>query len=147
VFATLTISDAGIDFPAPPDSLSQPAWKNWFNKHQFGLSEKWLSELDKFRPGDPAVEPVKREVRPTLEQAVRDEQRVWHGWYGRHGGEVRFLGDHESVHLLLIPMFGAASLWILAMLARRVPAVTKLALPARGAPRTRKADARRGRRS
>lgn len=147
VFATITLGDNGIDFPTPPDSLSQPAWSNWFRKHQLVLSEKWLNEIDKFRPGDAAVEPAKAAIRPTLEQAVRDEQRVWHGWYGRHGGEVKFLGDYESVHLLLIPVLGAACLWMLAMLARRVPAVTKLALPARGSPRTRKADARRARRS
>src|SRR5262249_725221 len=68
VFATLTVNDAGIDFPAPPDALSQPAWSNWFRKHQFGLSEKWLSEIDKFRPNDPAVEPAKSAIRPTLDQ-------------------------------------------------------------------------------
>ena len=144
VFATLTMNDAGIDFPAPPDSLSQPAWSNWFRKHQFGLSEKWLTEMDKFRPGDPAVEPAKAAIRPTLDQAIKDEQRVWHGWYARHGGEVRFLGDElgdtGAMLLVMIALAGVA-LW---QLARALP---KPALPTREAPRPRKPDARRARRS
>src|ERR1051326_3343138 len=44
VFATLAVGDAGIDFPAPADTLSQPAWGNWFRKHQLAYSEKRWEE-------------------------------------------------------------------------------------------------------
>jgi hypothetical protein len=124
VFATLTLSDAGIDFAAPPDSLSQPAWSNWFRKHQFGLSEKWLREINSFRPGDPAVESAKAAIRPTLEQAIRDEQRVWHGWYGTHGGEVTFLGDQfgaQDVTSAMLVVLAVGALWAMG---RRIPRAT-----------------------
>jgi hypothetical protein len=121
VFGTLALAGDNIDFPMPPDTLSQPAWANWFRKHQVGLSRKWLHELDGFRPGDPAVEPSKAALRPTLEKAIADEQRVWHGWYGAHGGEVTFLGDHfddSDVMSGVLAILAAGVLWTMA---RQIP--------------------------
>ena len=94
-FGGLIVGASGIDMATQgPDSLSTTAWSNWFRKHQFAYSEKWLRELAAFRPNDPSLEPTKAAIRPTLEKTVADEQRVWHGWYGRHHGEMTFFGDH-----------------------------------------------------
>ncbi|HXK02354.1 MAG TPA: hypothetical protein VMS37_08125 [Verrucomicrobiae bacterium] len=122
VFSGLTLSNAGIDVATPgAESLSSAAWGNWFRKHQYALSERWSRELAGFRPNDPAAEQTKAAIRPTLEQSLRDEGRVWHGWYRNHGGEIVFLGDHfgdsdaTSVVMLLLAM---GLLW---KMGRRVP--------------------------
>jgi hypothetical protein len=117
------VSDAGIDIAAQgPDSLSAAAWGNWFRKHQYRYSERWLREINAFHPNDPALEPAKTAIRPTLEQAIRDDQKVWHGWYASHGGEIEFFGDHfgsgDATSAVLV-LLAVAVLWTMA---RRVPA-------------------------
>jgi hypothetical protein len=121
IFGTLSLAGGNLDFPAPPDTLSQPAWANWFRKHQFGLSQKWIREMDAFRPGDPAVEPAKAAIRPTLDNAIRDGDKVWHGWYAAHNGEVEFLGDRfgdTQVPATLLVLLGGFALWLAA---RQIP--------------------------
>jgi hypothetical protein len=121
VFGTMTLTADNIDFPAPPDTLSQPAWANWFRKHQVALSRQWLREMDGFRPGDPAVEPTKAALRPTLDKAISDEQRVWHGWYGAHGGNVTFLGDHLGDSDVMSAVLVILAIGALFSIARRMP--------------------------
>lgn len=122
VFSGLMLSKAGIDIATPgPHALSAAAWGNWFRKHQYALSEKWSRELAAFRPNDPAVEPTKSAIRPTLEQSLRDEERVWHGWYRNHDGEIVFFGDHfgdSDVASVLLVLLAMVLLWTMA---RRVP--------------------------
>jgi hypothetical protein len=122
VFGGLVLANGTIDMAVSgPDALSGPAWMNWFRKHQYEYGEKWLRELQAFHPGDPAFEQTKAAIRPTLEQAIRDDERVWHGWYRRHDGQTEFFGDHfgaTDVTSGLLILGAAGVLW---MMAKRIP--------------------------
>jgi hypothetical protein len=115
VFNGLTISGAGVDIGTPgPDSLSSAAWGNWFRKHEYALSRQWTRDLAALRPNDPALEPAKAELRPTLEKSLRDEEDIWHGWYRAHGGEIVFFGDHfgdSDVTSAILAILAIALLW------------------------------------
>jgi hypothetical protein len=133
VFGGLTLSAAGIDIAtANSDSLSSAAWGNWFRKHQYSLSHQWARDLAAFRPNDPALEPTKAAIRPTLEQSFRDEDRIWHGWYGAHGGHIVFLGDHfgdSDIPSVILGTLAIALLWRfgrVGLLACPAPKVRKL---------------------
>jgi hypothetical protein len=129
VFGGLTLNAAGIDIAtANPDSLSSAAWGNWFRKHQYALSRQWSGDLAAFRPNDPALEPTKAAIRPTLEQSLRDEDRIWHGWYAAHGGHIEFLGDamgDSNIPSVLLLALALALLWTVAHIVprqQRIPA-------------------------
>ena len=68
-----------------PDSLSAAAWNNWFLKHQYALSAAKLAELWQHHP-DAAV-PMQIQI------SLHEDELYWHGWYARHNGSIRFLGD------------------------------------------------------
>ena len=140
VFSGLTIGNAGIDIATPgPDSLSSAAWGNWFRKHQYALSEKWSRDLAAFRPNDPALEPTKAAIRPTLEQSIRDEDRVWHGWYRSHGGEIVFFGDHFGDSDLPSVLLALVAAGLLGRMAKQAPRADKVKVAvAAPRPRTRK---------
>ncbi len=122
VFAGLNFRNGTFDIATPvPDSLSSIAWGNWYRKHQYALSEQWLRELAGFRPNDPAVEPSKAAVLPTIEQAVRDDEKFWHGWYRRHGGEIEFFGDHFGSSDATSVLLAVGALGLLWKLSRHVP--------------------------
>jgi hypothetical protein len=122
VFAGLNFRNGTFDIATPMEgSLSNIAWGNWYRKHQYALSEKWLRELAGFRPNDPAVEPFKAAVLPTIQQAVRDDERFWHGWYRRHGGEVEFFGDHFGSGAATSVVLIVGALGLLWELSRFVP--------------------------
>jgi hypothetical protein len=122
VFAGLNFRNGTFDIATPVEgSLSTFAWGNWYRKHQYALSQKWLQELVGFRPNDPAVQPSKAAVLPTIEQSLRDDERIWHGWYRRHGGEIEFFGDgfgSGDATSVVLAMGAMGMLW---MLSRRVP--------------------------
>jgi hypothetical protein len=117
VFSGLTVSGTGIDIGTPgPDSLSAAAWGNWFRKHQYALSRQWARDLAAFRPNDPALEPTRAALRPTLEQSLRDEEKIWHGWYGAHGGNIVFFGDplgDSDITSLFLVVLAIGWLWSL----------------------------------
>jgi len=136
VFSGLTLSKAGIDIAMPREgSLSAAAWGNWFRKHQYGYSVKWLHDMMAFHPEDPTLTPAKTAIRPTIEQAIGDDERVWHGWYRNHGGEIVFFGDHfgsgdaTSAALVLLAI---GVLWKMAQLAPQTkPAIAVKPAPSR----------------
>jgi hypothetical protein len=141
VFSGLTLSSAGIDIATPREgSLSAAAWGNWFRKHQYGYSVKWLHDMMAFHPEDSALAPAKAAIRPTLEQASGDDERVWHGWYRNHGGEIIFFGDHlgsgDATSALLV-LLAIGVLWKMAQAAPNPqPAIVTKAPPSR--PRKRR---------
>jgi hypothetical protein len=75
--------------------LSSFAWENWAMKHKTEVTEEWLASIsmssgqrDAQTPGLPTGLPNQ------LQRWMREDDVFWHGWYGRHGGVVTFLGDH-----------------------------------------------------
>jgi hypothetical protein len=136
VFGGLTLSNAGIDIATPREgSLSTAAWGNWFRKHQYGYAVKWLHDMMTFHPEDPTFAPTKAAIRPTLDQAIRDDERIWHGWYRNHGGEIVFFGDHfgsgDATSVLLV-LLAISVLWKMAQIAPRTrPAIVSKAAPSR----------------
>jgi hypothetical protein len=122
VFSALQFSGNQIGVATPTaDSLFSRAWDNWFAKHQYAYSKKWLREIDAFRPGDPALEDTKKALLPSLERTILDDGEIWHGWFSRHGGEIVFVGDHfgaaDSTSVLLV-LVAIGVLWTMA---RQIP--------------------------
>jgi hypothetical protein len=142
-FSGLTLSPAGIDIATPREgSLSNDAWGNWYRKHQYALAVTWLRDMTAFRPGDPALEPTKAAARPTLEQTIRDDQRVWRGWYRNHGGEMVFFGDDfgsTDATSALLALLGIGVLWRMARQVPR-PVIVKAASTRPPPPRKRRAS-------
>ena len=141
IFSGLTLSSAGIDIATPvAGSLSSPAWGNWFRKHQYAYSVKWRRELDAFHPEDRSFDAAKAAIRPTLDQAIGDDERVWHGWYRDHGGEIVFFGDHfgsgnATLALLVVGAFGV--LWKMTRLLPPAAEPAKLPAPKPRSSRSR----------
>jgi 4-amino-4-deoxy-L-arabinose transferase-like glycosyltransferase len=93
VFSGLTVADGKFSIGQPgPDSLSGTAWRNWYRKHQFELSRRWVAELG------PHVdqEAEARQLAAELKSRIEEDRTAWYGWYSRHGGSVGFLGDHVA---------------------------------------------------
>src|SRR5262249_53594245 len=89
-------------FASPPgpgarSELSAFAWDNWMRKHQYRLAGDWGRQME----GD--------QMRGRLEELLAEDERLWHGWYRRHAGEVEFFGDHFGTgpagSLALVAMF------------------------------------------
>ena len=125
-FTGLTFTGQQFQIGAPgPDTIGGAAWRNWMAKHHVAFCERWLAAGEEFRRGDPALEPVKVDFRAAIAGQLEEDQRVWHGWYRRHGGEFQLLGDHfgagdaSSVELVLAAM---GLLFPLASQAWRMPA-------------------------
>jgi len=139
VFTGLGINNGSLDIGVPGEySLTPAAWGNWYRKHQLAASEKWLRDLESFRPGDPALELSKKELRENLQRTVAEDVSLWKGWYRRHGGEMTFLGDHfgdSDVAAGLLVAVAALLLWRVA----RIPVlpVVVLAPAAKARPRKR----------
>jgi hypothetical protein len=88
-----------------PESLNVSAWRNWLGKHQMAYSEKWLASGESYRPGDPAVEATRADLRAAIAEQLKEDDTLWHGWYARHGGEITLLGDHfdgDATSILLV---------------------------------------------
>ena len=114
-----------------PESLNISAWRNWFAKHQIAYSKKWLALGESYRPGDPAVDAARADLRAAVAEQLKEDDTLWHGWYARHGGEItllgdRFDGDAPSILLVLVAIGLLARM---ALLARTTPQ------PAAAAPR------------
>jgi hypothetical protein len=94
----------GVDFvggsiqtvPPGPDALSRSAWNNWFVKHRLAVYQWWLRDLSQRYGGDPAFQRMLPGYKRTMDQSEANDATAWQGWFGRHGGEVEFLGDHVA---------------------------------------------------
>ncbi len=79
-----------------PDSLSEVAWQNWFEKHQRALCDRWLQELPQRNKNESffkLIWPASQSELLTLRS--QDDVR-WGGWYSRHNGEITYWGDHVA---------------------------------------------------
>jgi hypothetical protein len=73
-----------------PDSLSFPAWLNWFWKNRDNLCHQWLGQLAALPQENSDVVSLTAKVR----QELGASSSYWDGWFPRHGGSIRMLGDH-----------------------------------------------------
>lgn len=91
VFAGLAMRNGRPTLGTPQEhSPSQPAWNNWFRKHQFAASNEWLRQLEPYAGAEVEA------LRSKLELDRRDDQLYWRGWYARNGGSLVFLGDRTA---------------------------------------------------
>ena len=87
IFPGLTVMSGNEPNPVrPADSLSGSAWNNWILKHQYSQ----LVEVSR----SPYVDATFGQAQ--MQKSLQDDELHWHGWYGRHGGTVGFLGDHAA---------------------------------------------------
>jgi len=111
VFPSMEFVDGSIQTPPPgPGALARSAWNNWFTKHKLSANDRWFRELDQRYGGDPAFQAIRPIYRETVDKARADDARLWQGWFGRHGGEAEFLGDHVAggsavAQVLLVMLF------------------------------------------
>ena len=87
--------------PPEPDSLSVAAWENWFWKHRFELDRQYLTLLATYNQPGTDLEPLRR----SLEDDLRDDGTVWHGWWVRHDFHLDFLGDDLAAAGAVFPPF------------------------------------------
>jgi 4-amino-4-deoxy-L-arabinose transferase-like glycosyltransferase len=130
-YTTLSFVNGRFSTDIPgPDSLSQASWQNWYHKHQYALTREWMTEVDRYA----GVAPSAAKVRSALQQANLDDQKIWLGWYSRHGGSVTFVGDAFGNGWVPSATLIAAWLALLWMVWHRIPPA---AIPA-AAPRARR---------
>jgi hypothetical protein len=87
-----------------PDALSNSAWGNWFTKHQLAAYGWWLADLNRRYGSDPAFQAVLPAYNGQLEKVQSNDAHMWQGWFGRHGGEVKFIADHVAGWSLALQM-------------------------------------------
>ncbi len=87
---TIRPSRGAADVPTS-DSLNGAAWTNWFWKHRASLQTQWLQQLAAI-PQTPEVQAMAKSIKNSSDQNARD----FGGWYERHNGEIRLLGDDFS---------------------------------------------------
>jgi hypothetical protein len=93
-----------------PDALSNSAWGNWFTKHKLAAYGWWLTDLNRRYGNDPAFQAVLPAYGGQVEKERSIDARMWQGWFGRHGGEVKFIADHVAgwslaLQTLLVALF------------------------------------------
>jgi hypothetical protein len=76
----------------PPDSLSSGAWSNWFLKHYYALTGRWLEQLPRQYGTDPAFQSQWPLFRAGAEKRRLTLIGPWYGWWQRNG-EARYFGD------------------------------------------------------
>ena len=108
---------------AGPESLGIAAWRNWLGKHHIANCERWLVLGDSYRPGDPAVEAARVDLRAAITEQMKEDDIRWHGWYRRHGGEFELIGDHfgGDATSVILALAAIALLW---KMAQQAPAAT-----------------------
>lgn len=137
VFRGLEFHGAGASIgTSGPDSLSQTAWINWLQKHQYALASEWLDEMTRRATQDAAFGARARSVLATLQGWKAEDRTLWHGWFSRHGGNVEFLGDaageagNTAAEVLLV--IGALGLMAAVVRElRRVPVAAPVIVPAK----------------
>jgi hypothetical protein len=143
VFSGLSFVNGSFATGVPgPESLSRDAWNNWIEKHQNAMFKQWQGELDRYRGEGPVFARKLADVRGALAVAVREDQRLWQGWYSRHGGSVTLWGDVFGEGWAPCALSSALWLALLGMMWRHLPPaaapVTAIAAPAAGARKTRR---------
>ena len=114
-----------------PDSVGHISWRNWFNKRQFVLGREWLAAAEQFHPGEPGLEASRNVLRSAMQEKFAEDQKYWHGWFARHGGEMTYLGDwfgDSDLTSILMVVLAAGMLWKLAQ-----PEPVRVPVPVRAA--------------
>jgi hypothetical protein len=92
--------------PGTRDSLTAAAWDNWMHKHEYALADEWGEVVD----SAPASEASKDDARRKLAHMKAEDASLFGGWYERHNGEVKFLGDWfgdgDVLSAVLVLLFG-----------------------------------------
>jgi hypothetical protein len=97
VFPGMEFVGGSIQTAAPgPDGLSHSSWNNWFVKHQLVVFDWWRRELEQRYGSDPAFRATLPAYEANVDKARADDNNIWQNWFGRHGGEAQFLGDHVA---------------------------------------------------
>jgi hypothetical protein len=120
-----------------PDTISTVTANNWFNKHRYEFSEKWLPLVTASQGRD--LTPTQQSMHDFFAGVIREDDTMFGGWYKRHNGETTFFGDHfgESDFTSVLVVAGAiALLWKLARYAP--PAVVAVTVPKAKQARSRK---------
>ena len=76
-----------------PDGLSEVAWGNWFDKHRFALSRRYLDILAAQKPPDAEGREVVSRAQAQLRRNMSEDALLWQGWWARHNNTLDFLGD------------------------------------------------------
>jgi hypothetical protein len=100
-----------------PDSVGHISWRNWFNKRQPALAREWLAAAEQYHQGDPRLYAPRAKFRAEMTEKLAEDEKFWHGWFARHGGEVVYLGDwlgDSDVPSALLLMAAAGLIWMLA---------------------------------
>jgi hypothetical protein len=82
--------------PPGPGTLSYAAWQNWYYKHRLTLHTRWLGELRERHGDEPAFQKILPKLTAQLANLQAEDATTWQGWFGRHGGEIEFLGDRVA---------------------------------------------------
>jgi hypothetical protein len=111
VFPGMEFTGTAIQAARPgPDALSHSAWNNWFEKHRLSVYGVWLRNLNRQYGGLPSYQAMSPGYQQIMQKAASDDAKEWQGWFGHHGGEVTFLGDHVAAwsaafQTLLVALF------------------------------------------
>jgi hypothetical protein len=87
-FSGPSVMNGQVVVAPSPEGLSGYASDNWLRKHQLANAQRWRGELMNVQAEG------KPQVMAMLDQLTTEDARLFKGWYGRHGGEVDFIGDH-----------------------------------------------------
>lgn len=96
VYGGLIFQNGQFGEALPPDSLSSTAWENWYRKHLYALTGRWLQEMPQQHGADPVFQSQWPIAKANLDRQRLEWARNWYGWWNRNGGEVRFLGDRAA---------------------------------------------------
>jgi hypothetical protein len=77
-----------------PESLNSSAWRNWYEKHQYGLATDWLRQIDQIHDDNPSFPKAAQSARTFLHGELEADRIFWHGWFARHNGVFSYFGDN-----------------------------------------------------
>lgn len=78
------------------DTLSRSAWQNWYDKQRLALHLRWLVELLQRHGNEAAFQKIAPKLTDQIARLRQDDTALWQGWFQRHGGQARFLGDRVA---------------------------------------------------
>jgi hypothetical protein len=114
VFPELDFAGGAIQNTKPgADTLTYSAWQNWYFKHRLALHERWVAELGKRHGNDGAFQKILPKLTSQIATMEAEDATTWQGWFGRHGGELEFLGDHLASRVG--PMTGVGTALLVAL--------------------------------
>ncbi len=109
-FSGPSVIDGQIVRVPPSEGLSNYGSSNWVQKHELANVARWRREIEATSAAG------KDQVLAMFNKMVGDNEREFHGWYNRNGGEVTYLGDWfgagDILSALLLLTFGGL-MWTL----------------------------------